>query len=77
MKYFTCGYHADHCVWVFVKGWKNESLIKEYQDGRVIMVGPDDHPLHLKKVLPVYKHQDINACRVVIKSRGPGIFPGY
>lgn len=53
MKYFTCGYHADHCVWVFIKGWKNESLIKEYQDGRVIMVGPDDHPLHLKKVLPV------------------------
>ena len=58
---FICCYHADHFVLVFVKGWKNESLIKEYQDGRVIMVGPDDHPLHLKKVLPVYKYHYINA----------------
>jgi len=39
-------------------GWKNECVVKEFHDGRVIMVGPDDHPLHLKKVEEVRKVVD-------------------
>lgn len=39
-------------------GWKNECVVKEYHDGRVIMVSPDNHPLHLKKVEEVRKVVD-------------------
>ncbi|XP_078361975.1 uncharacterized protein LOC144646304 isoform X2 [Oculina patagonica] len=39
-------------------GWKNECVVKDYHDGRVIMVSPDDHPLHLKKIEEVRKVVD-------------------
>ncbi|XP_068747981.1 N-acetyltransferase ESCO1-like isoform X2 [Montipora capricornis] len=39
-------------------GWKNECVAKEYHDGRVIMVGPDAHPLHLRKIEEVRKVVD-------------------
>lgn len=39
-------------------GWKNECVVKEYHDGRVIMVSPDDPRLHLKKIEEVRKVVD-------------------
>lgn len=39
-------------------GWKNECVVKEYHDGRVLMVGPDAHPLHRRKIAEVRKVVD-------------------
>ncbi|KAK3727808.1 hypothetical protein QZH41_008230 [Actinostola sp. cb2023] len=39
-------------------GWKDEHVVKEFNDGRIIMVKPDDHPSHLKKAEEIRKVVD-------------------
>lgn len=34
----------------FIQGWKNEKVVEEFHDGRIIVINHDDNAVHLKKV---------------------------
>lgn len=43
--FFTCPVHFQ--------GWKTERVVEQFDDGRVIVVLPNDHFTHQKKVRPI------------------------
>ena len=40
----------NHWVLIFPQGWKNERVVRQFHDGRIVVILPTDPKHHLKKV---------------------------
>lgn len=53
-------------------GWKDERIIQEFHDGRIIMITGDDHASHLKKLSEIKEVIDAELGFATVQDSHPG-----